>query len=76
MSLIQFYRLKGAYDDMTSVCSILDWRGNTRLAQLGGIFPMDESVPFDTQLQKRLYDFSVDRTTKLVSIAPIQADCY
>ncbi|KAF7791259.1 hypothetical protein EIP86_002273 [Pleurotus ostreatoroseus] len=46
--------------DMSSLCSLLNWRENTRFATLSGAFPLSESdsLKFERDVYARIYDFS------------------
>ena len=50
--------LKRSSDDMSSITSILNWRGHNRLAHLNGILPVSATTLFDNEIEKRIFDFS------------------
>ncbi|KAI0085539.1 Misato segment II tubulin-like domain-containing protein [Irpex rosettiformis] len=52
------FRLKKSTDDMSSLTSILNWRGNNRLAHLSGLLPARTNMLFEHDIEKRIYDFS------------------
>lgn len=55
---VRGYRLKGSTDDLASACEMLNRDGETRFAQLSGVFPLHSPVQPDRDFVRRIYDFS------------------
>ncbi|KAI0684692.1 tubulin domain-containing protein [Cytidiella melzeri] len=51
-------RLQGSVNDMSSFTTVLNWRGNTRLAQISGLFPASSDDTFEKDVEKRIFDLS------------------
>ncbi len=43
---------------MSSLTSVLNWRGNNRIAHLSGILPIHTDGSFERDVEKRIYDFT------------------
>ncbi|KAI0339177.1 tubulin nucleotide-binding domain-like protein [Trametopsis cervina] len=51
-------RLKGSANDLSSLTSLLNWHGDTRLAHLNGALPMSGKTFSEGELTRRIYDLS------------------
>jgi len=52
-------RLKGASDDMASLCGMLKWGESTRFAHLSGVFPLESPIAPERDFGRRMHEFSV-----------------
>lgn len=66
--------MKGSTNDMSSLTSLLNWRGDTRLAHLSGIVPITNDTLFDEDVERRIFDLSrlaVNEKTNFVRARPM-----
>ena len=56
------HRLKDGYEDIASMCGMLNWRGSTPFGELSGIFPMNFLTNFE---RNTMINFSSDIPLKV-----------